>query len=163
MLTSGTCFMKNTFSFKKYSNSDIYKIDAKEHDYLYIRESQIPAAGNGLYTAIPIYKDEVISIFKGKILSDREAQCRASNGNDGYFINLPDGTIMDSMTVKCFAKYANDASGLVQTSYKNNSKIAFDKNGKVCIVATKRISVGAEIFCGYGKGYWISMRQKNAI
>jgi|ERR1039457_264072 hypothetical protein len=155
--------MKSPTCFKKYSNSNSQQIDAKEHDYLYIKESQIPESGKGLFTAIPIYKDEVVSIFKGKILSDTEAQCRATNGDDAYFINMPDGTIMDSMTVKCFAKYANDASGLIQSSrFKNNSRITLDENGKVCIVATKKISVGAEIFCGYGNGYWKNVRLNNA-
>lgn len=146
--------MKNTSCFKKYSNSTTYKIEAKESDYLYIKESQIPGSGNGLFTAIPIYKDEVISIFKGKILSDEEAQNRAANAEDGYFINMPDGTILDSMKVKCFAKYANDALGFEKTKYKNNSKITLDENGNVCIVASRNISVGEEIFCSYGNKYW---------
>jgi uncharacterized protein len=146
--------MKNASCFKEYSNSTTYKIEAREQDYLYIKESNIPASGNGLFTAIPIYKDEVISIFKGKILSDNEAQRRATNGDDAYFMNMPDGTILDAMRVNCFAKYANDASGLVKSEYKNNSKITFDDQGKVCLVATKKILVGAEIFCSYGKKYW---------
>jgi hypothetical protein len=146
--------MKSASCFKKYSNSDAYIIEAKEREYLYIKESQIPDAGDGLYTAIPIYKNEVISIFKGEILSDGEAQQRATRGNDAYFINMPDGSIMDSMNVKCFAKYANDALGVVETTHKNNAKITLDENGRVCIVATKRIPVEAEIFCSYGNGYW---------
>src|SRR6266540_1879903 len=146
--------MKYNSSFRKYSNSTAYKIEGKESDYLYIKESQIPDSGNGLFTAIPIYKDEVISIFKGKILSDKEAQYSAINDEDGYFINMPDGTILDSMKVKCFAKYANDALGFVKTRYKNNSKITLDENGNVCIVANRNISAGEEIFCSYGKKYW---------
>jgi len=35
-------------------------IDADEADYLYVSLSQLPNAGNGLFTAIDIYKDEVI-------------------------------------------------------------------------------------------------------
>lgn len=151
--------MKNSHCFKKHSNSDTYKIEAKEQDYLYSKESQIPGSGNGLFTAISIYKDEVISIFKGKIISDKEAQQSAANGDDRYFINMPDGTIMDSMMVKCFAKYANDALGLVETTYRNNSKITLDENGRVCIVATEKIAIGAEIFCGYGNGYWKNIRK----
>jgi hypothetical protein len=146
--------MKYSSLFKKYSNSTTYKIEAKEQDYLYINESQIPGSGKGLFTAIPIYKDEVISIFKGEILSGIEAQYRAANGKSGYFINLPDGTTLDSMKVKCFAKYANDALGFVKTKYKINSKITLDENGSVCIVAKKNILVGEEIFCSYGNKYW---------
>ena len=146
--------MKYNSRFKNFSNSINYKIEAKEIDYLYIHESQIPGSGKGLYTAIPIYKDEVISIFKGEILSKSEASHRAKNGDDGYFINLPDGTTMDSMKVKCFAKYANDSLGFVKTKFKTNSKITLDENGSVCIVANRKIWVGEEIFCSYGKEYW---------
>jgi uncharacterized protein len=146
--------MKGAFRFKKYSNSTTYKIESNEIDYLYVRESQIPGSGNGLFTAISIYKDEVISIFDGEILSHKEAQRRATYGEDSCFINLPDGTIMDSMRVKCFAKYANDALGVVKTAFKINSKITLDENGNVCIVASRNILMGEEIFCSYGKAYW---------
>jgi hypothetical protein len=153
--------MNFTANLKQYSNSSTHQIEAKELDYLYIKESLIPDAGKGLYTAIKIYRNEVISIFKGKILSDQEAHFKASHGKDAYFINLPDGTIMDSMTVRCFAKYANDASGLAQSSYKNNSMITIDEEGNVCIVATRNIPIGAEIFCSYGSGYWKNIRRNN--
>jgi len=146
--------MKVTSRFKEYSNSTTYKVEAKEQDYLYIKESQIPGSGNGLFTAIPLYKDEVISIFKGEILCDKEAQNRAINGEDRYFINLPDGAIFDSRKVMCFAKYANDAMGFVKSKFKINSKIQLDENGRICIVANKNILTGEEIFCNYGKKYW---------
>ena len=100
--------MKQPVNKNKFSNIINYKIDAKEVDYLYIQESQILGSGNGLYTAIPIFKDEVIALFKGEKLSSTEAKIRSLRGEDDYFINLLDGTIMDSMHVKCFAKYAND-------------------------------------------------------
>lgn len=154
--------MKSNSCFKQYSNSSTYNIEAKEADYLYIKESQIANAGNGLYTAIPIYIDEVISKFKGKIYLLKEAHSRAVNYEDAYFINLPDGTIMDSMKVKCFAKYANDASGSVGSMYKNNSKITLDENGKVCIVANRKILVDEEIFCGYGGEYWKNIQKNTA-
>ena len=146
--------MRIAFNFKDYVNSTTYKIEANESDYLYTIKSQIPGSGNGLFTAIPIYKDEVISIFEGEILSNKEAKKRAANYNDGYFINLPDGTIMDSMHVACFAKYANDALGCNRTKFKTNSKITIDEDGSVCIVANKNIAMGEEIFCNYGKAYW---------
>ena len=85
-------------------------INAPESDYLYLGISQLPNAGNGLFTAIQIYKGERVSVFKGEILSLAAAMLRAANGNDRYFINLPDGKILDSMNVTCFAKYANDVN-----------------------------------------------------
>lgn len=130
------------------------KIDAPESDYLYIQDSQIKNAGKGLFTAIEIYPNEIISIFKGEILTDKEAQKRVSEENDRYFINMLDGTILDSMNVDCFAKYANDAEAFSKLEFKNNSKITLDDENNVCIVATKKIKSEQEIFCSYGVKYW---------
>ena len=130
------------------------KIEAPESDYLYIQDSQIPNAGKGLFTAIDIYPNEIISLFKGEILSNKEAQKRVFEGNDHYFINMLDGSILDSMNVDCFAKYANDAEAFSKSTFKNNSKITLDDNDNVCIVATKKIKSQQEIFCSYGVKYW---------
>ncbi len=136
-------------------------IAAKERDYLYTKISKIPGAGMGLYTAIKIYRNERISLFKGEILSDREAAIRAKKREDGYFISMPNGTIMDSREVDCYAKYANDAAGLRVSGFKNNSIIALDQQDKVCLIATRTIRIGEEILCGYGKEYWKNFLNTN--
>ena len=114
----------------------------------------LPIAGNGLFTAIDIYKHEVISIFKGEILTEIEAENRVKNGNDKYFINMIDGTIMDPMFIECFAKYANDAAAINESIFINNAKISLDDDNNVCIIAIQNIKSGEEIFCNYGKRYW---------
>ena len=130
------------------------KIEAPESDYLYIQDSQLENAGKGLFTAITIYPNEIISIFKGEILTEKEVQKRSAEGNDRYFINMLDGSTMDSMHVDCFAKYANDAEAFSKLEFKNNSKISLDDDDNVCIIATKKIRSEQEIFCGYGAKYW---------
>lgn len=134
-----------------FANSLTYTIDANEEDYLYVEESQISNAGRGLYTAIPIYKNEIICIFKGEYLSEDEALKRSKAGEDRYFISMLQGGIMDSMHTDCFAKYANDVIG---TAFKTNAKISLDESDNVCIVATRKIAENEEIFCSYGKQYW---------
>ena len=129
-------------------------IESAESDYLYKALSQLPNSGNGLFTAINIYKDETISIFKGKILTDSQAKKTVLNGKDQYFINMLDGTIMDSMNTPCFAKYANDVNGTFESQFKNNAKIGLDEENNVCIIAIRKIVSGEEIFCSYGKKYW---------
>jgi uncharacterized protein len=62
---------------------------------LYIQDSQITNAGKGLFTAIDIYKDEIISFFKGEILTEIEAEKRVKLGNDKYFMNMLNGSILD--------------------------------------------------------------------
>ena len=129
-------------------------IQAEEEDYLYIKTSQLLNSGNGLFTAIDIYKEEIISIFKGEILSDAEAEIRAKNNTNQYFMNLLNGSILDCKNTDCFAKYANDAGGFSKSEFKNNAKIALDENENVCLIAIRKIKSGEEIFCDYGKRYW---------
>jgi len=138
----------------KASKNDTNEIDALESDYLYVSLSQLPASGNGLLTAINIYKDEIISLFKGEILTDAQAKLRAKKGKDRYFISMLNGSIMDSMKAKCFAKYANDAQGSSNLHFKNNSKIGLDEQNNVCLIAIRNIKIDEEIFCSYGKKYW---------
>lgn len=134
--------------------TDNNKINADESDYLYIQESQLLNSGKGLFTAIDIFKEEIISVFKGEILSDEEAEKSVKSGNDGYFMNLLNGKILDCKNTYCFAKYANDAKGLSKSDFKNNAKITLDEDGNVCLIALKKIKSGEEIFCDYGKKYW---------
>lgn len=129
-------------------------IESAESDYLYKAISQLPNSGNGLFTAINIYKDETISIFRGKILTDLQAKKSVLNGKDQYFINMLDGTIMDSINTPCFAKYANDVNGSFESEFKNNAKIGLDEDNNVCVIAIRKIVSGEEIFCSYGKKYW---------
>lgn len=133
---------------------DPNKIQLPEKDYLYTKLSQIENSGKGLFTAITIYKDEIVAIYKGRILNEIQAKEKAEKGKDIYFINLLDGSIMDSMDSKCFAKFANDASGFSKSDFKNNAKIALDQKMNICLIATKNIKPDSEIFCSYGKRYW---------
>ncbi|HSY62615.1 MAG TPA: SET domain-containing protein [Cytophaga sp.] len=136
-------------------------IDANEATYLYIQVSQIPNAGNGLFSSIDIFKDEVISIFKGETLTNKEAAKRVKNKEDGYFINMLDGTILDSKHVSCFAKYANDSQGLKKSSFLYNAEIGLNDDEEVCLIAIKKIKPGEEIFCSYGKKYWQKFKKQH--
>lgn len=135
-------------------HSGTNQIEAGEEEYLFTGTSQIPGSGNGLFTAVPIYKDEIISLFFGESISNHEAAKRAQHGDDEFFMNMPDGSILDSKHVACFAKFANDPTGIVKSAFKSNSKITLDEYNRVCIVAKRKIKGGEEIFCAYGKKYW---------
>ena len=145
-------------AFLAYSTSPYIQthiIDSPEADYLYVMLSQIEQAGDGLYTAIDIYEEEIISLFKGKVITTIEAKRRVSQNADQYFINLLDGTIMDCMHAMCFAKFANDAEGFSKSKFKNNAEITLDDDDRVCLKAIRHISAGEEVFCNYGRPYWV--------
>ncbi len=132
----------------------LLEIDAEESEYLYTKLSQIKNAGMGLFTAIPIYKDEIISCFTGEKIDAAEALRRTKKGLNSYFLDLPDGSTLDTNNSKCFAGFANDAEGLSTSQFKNNAEIRMDENGNVCLCALKKIKSEEEIFCAYGKRYW---------
>ena len=141
------------------NREDDNKINTKESNYLFIATSQLPNSGNGLFSSINIHKDEIIAEYKGEILSNERALKRAKLGHDAYFVSMPNGDVMDSRKTKCFAKYANDVCGSVDSIFKNNAKIAFDDNDKICLIALKKIKEGDEIFCAYGFRYWKNQRR----
>lgn len=121
------------------SHSNLANIDAPETDYLFIKQSQIQNAGNGLFTAINIFKDEIIAIYTGEILTNKEANLRAANGNNLYFMSMLNGKILDCMNSNCFAKYANDAGGFNSNKFKNNAKITINQKQQICLVAKQKI------------------------
>jgi uncharacterized protein len=137
-----------------YSNTFPEAITAKESDYLYTQTSGIVNAGLGLFSSIAIYKNEIVAIYLGEKLLKKEAILRTQLKNDAYFINLPNGAILDSHYTPCFAKYANDANGLAPFTHKNNANIVLNHKNQVCLVAIKTIKAHSEIFCSYGKLYW---------
>lgn len=137
-----------------YNNLPTTTIDAPEDDYLYADPSQILGAGLGLYTAIKIFKDEIIAVFDGELLTIQEIENRKKENRNAYFIDLVSGGVLDSMNTECFAKYANDANGSIKSNFKNNAFITLNEKDKPCIVATRAIKPGEEIFCSYGENYW---------
>ncbi|MDZ4667491.1 MAG: SET domain-containing protein [bacterium] len=139
----------------KQPKNNTLEIAAPESDYLYVASSLIPDSGMGLFTCINIFKDEVICLFGGEIIGEERAKERIFLNLDQYFISLPNGKYLDSFQSTCFARYANDAKGKYIGSAKNNAKIALNDQEKVCLIATKKIKAGSEIYCTYGKSYWL--------
>lgn len=130
------------------------RIEAGEADYLYTAPSGLAGAGTGLFTAITLYRGEIIAYYHGERLLPEEAERRAELGRDKHFIILPDGGVLDPARVEGMAKYANDARGPSSTGRRNNASIGLDDEGRVCLRALRTIKPGEEIFCAYGRNYW---------
>ncbi len=133
----------------------------QESVFLRTKESQIPNSGKGLFLLVDKQKGDLISLFRGEILSYEAAEERAKKNEDGYFINQSNGTILDSMHVECFAKYANDAHGLTKSKFKSNAEIQLSGYpDTACLVAIRDIKAGEEIFTSYGRKYWKNFKSK---
>ncbi len=130
--------------------------------HLLIKRSKIYEAGKGLFTKILIAKGTYIAEYKGKITTWKEVQ--KSEVFNGYVYYVNRNYVIDAMPyIKTFARYANDANGLVKIKGLNNNCEYVKENGKVFIKAIKNIKAGEEILIPYGKDYWDVIRYNNKL
>jgi len=129
--------------------------------YLEVKISSMPKSGKGLFTKVFIPKGSLITEYKGKISTWKDAD--HDDGKNPYIYYLNKDHVIDAKGyLNSFAHFANDAKGhKTVRGIVNNSKYIV-KGKKVFIEAIKDIQPGEEIFVGYGKTYWDVIR-KNKI
>ena len=125
---------------------------------LYVKKSQIPGAGKGLFTKKPIPKGTRIVEYKGKRSTWKEV--KDDDGKNGYIFYINRKHVIDALpTKKALARYANDARGIVRVKgLKNNSDYIVD-GLKAYIESKKAIPAKGEVFVDYGKDYWKVIRE----
>lgn len=131
---------------------------------LEIRKSNIPGAGKGLFAKRLFRRGERVVEYEGEVIT--WAQCRKRNekmeGVGAYYFYISNRKCVDAQnTLEAFARYANDAAGLVRLpGIRNNARYEVYR-GKPYIVASRNIPEGEEIFVSYGKEYWQAMRENH--
>jgi SET domain-containing protein len=129
---------------------------------LYIKRSNLPASGKGLFTKKFIPKGTRIVEYKGKVTTWKEVDHK--NGQNGYIYYVNRDHVIDARPYpKALGRYANDARGLQKIKGINNNAVYIEDNLKVFIEATKDIPAYAEILVGYGKEYWDVIRQNKGL
>ena len=128
--------------------------------HLYVKKSNIPGAGKGLFTLQFITKRTVIVEYKGRITTWKEVL--SGKVFNGYVYYLNRRHVIDAMPYKkALARFANDANGLNKIeNLKNNSKFIIQQN-KVYIQAVRDICAGEEILVSYGREYWKVIAENN--
>lgn len=129
---------------------------------LFVEVSTLEGAGKGLFTRIAIAKGTRILEYKGRRSNWDNAH--KYDGDNGYLFVIDEDNVIDAHNyLKSLGRYANDAQGLQQVKgIKNNAQYVIEDN-RVYIDALKNIPAGAEIFVGYGKEYWDTIRDNIAI
>ena len=125
---------------------------------LYIKKSTIPNAGKGLFTKKFIPKGTFIVEYKGKVSTWKEV--KDEDGKNAYIFYVNRNHVIDGKpNKKAFARYANDARGLVKIKgLTNNSD--YVTQGKMAIIESKKdIPAFSEIFVDYGPDYWKVIRE----
>ena len=126
-----------------------------------IKKSQIPNSGYGLYAGSKGFKKgEKIALYgtpNNHVLEKTlNAKCESAKDFNkcwGDYVLCHGKHCWDGRNPKStISRYANDCHG---SSFKCNSHFEIFK-GVPWLVATRNIPPGQEIFCSYGKDYWIA-------
>jgi len=139
-----------------------YKEISKNGNFLHVKRSIIPGAGQGLFTKKHIRKGTRISEYKGRITTWKDMNHK--NGGNPYIFYVNKDHVIDAWHFKkAKARYANDAKGLKRIKgITNNAKYIHDGK-RVFLEAKKDIPPGSEILVDYGKEYWDAVKYNNSI
>lgn len=126
---------------------------------LYIKKSQIPGAGNGLYTAKDIKKGDLVVEYLGERITWAECNARAEEDKEGYVFFINKNLCIDAYhTKEHLARYANDALGLTRVAGLRNNCCYTIKKNRAYVEAKMNIKAGSEILVPYGKEYWDQLK-----
>ena len=129
--------------------------------HLYLKKSQLPRAGKGLFTKVDIPKGTVIVEYKGRVTT--WDAIKHEDGKNGYLYYVNSKRVINAKPlVKTFGRYANDAAGRVRVKGLRNNSEYIEKKKRCYIKSTRKIKAGEEIFVGYGREYWEMMAKLNA-
>ena len=126
---------------------------------VYIKKSQLPKAGKGLFVEQEYRRGDIICEYEGEFVPWSECEKRAQEGHEGYVFFISKNRCVDAyFTPWAMGRYANDARGIGRVSgLTNNAQYEIKRrNGeqRVFIVATRTILPGQEVFVHYGEDYW---------
>jgi SET domain-containing protein len=126
---------------------------------LFVKKSTLPGSGKGLFTKGPIKKGAVVIEYKGEVIPWSECLKREEKGKGGYFMYVSSKNCIDARPTKQhMARYANDAKGFTKVEGMKNNSFYEMRGKRVYIVARKNIPADSEIFVGYGKEYWDTLK-----
>lgn len=129
---------------------------------LFIRKSKLPGAGKGLFTKKFIPKGTTIVEYKGTITTWGKVDHK--DGANGYIYYVKRNHVIDAGPHKeVFARYANDARGLVRVKGIGNNAEYREEGKRVFIASKKDIPAGGEILVPYGKEYWDTIRYNHKL
>jgi hypothetical protein len=125
---------------------------------LFIKKSNLPQAGKGLFTKIEISKGTRILEYKGKMRKWKEV--KHLDGYNGYLMYITRSAVIDALHYKkTLGRYANDAKGFSRISgLRNNCE--YVSEGNRCYLEAKRsIRKDEELLVAYGKEFWQLQRK----
>lgn len=125
---------------------------------LFVKTSNIPNSGKGLFTKRFIRKGTRIVQYKGKVSAWKDV--KDEDGKNGYIFYVNRNHVINALPAKgALARYANDARGLIRIKGLTNNCDYVTDGLKAYIESKKDIPAGSEILVDYGKDYWKVIRE----
>ena len=125
---------------------------------LFIKKSNLPQAGKGLFTKIEISKGTRILEYKGKKRKWKEV--KHLDGYNGYLMYITRNAVIDALHYKkTLGRYANDARGFSRIPRLRNN-CEYVSEGDRCYLDAKRsIKKDEDLLVAYGKEFWQLQRK----
>lgn len=121
--------------------------------FLYVKRSNLPNSGKGLFTKVSIIKSTRIVEYKGKLRKWKDV--KHLDGVNGYLMHITRNAVIDALPAKhTLGRYANDAKGLSKVPGLRNNAEYVSEGNRCFIEATRTIYKSEEILVDYGKEYW---------
>jgi uncharacterized protein len=126
--------------------------------FLFIKKSQLPNAGKGLFTKKDIAKGTRMVEYKGKLRKWKDV--KHEDGHNGYLMYITRNAVIDAHpAIKTLGRYANDARGLVRIDGLRNNCEYVSEGNKCFIESLRSIKKSEEILVGYGREFWQLQRK----
>lgn len=134
--------------------------------HLEIRKSQIPNAGNGVFTEVAIPKGAYLGAYTGEFITDEEYQRRAAANRWQYMMGLLDCarpytggiTTIDGIKGNVFSRMNYAPPEFQNVKFEKTCEPPFVK-----IVALRDIAPGEELWVDYGPLYRYDFMEDPAV
>lgn len=126
---------------------------------LRVKKSLIPGAGRGLFSARVFRRnDRIVPYVANDNIHMNRSEIDAKYGNalaEYVFCHRNYSMCWDaSKTNSGVARFANDPRGAKVTANAKIVKLRNSGNSPPCLIATRKINPGEEIYVSYGSQYW---------
>jgi len=137
--------------------SDIHK--DIENNYIKIRKSDIPGAGNGVFAKKDIPKGTELGYYVGEIINNKEFEKRYKEyGHGEYVLELTDPKNPRKQINIDAKKHYNWISRInAPKGTGKKASLHWDIHGLT--IASRNIKAGEELLISYGKEYWQGKRR----
>jgi len=148
------------------TDSNVFDTHKKSADFLKVKPSSLPGAGQGLFTTENISKNTVLlpyvgvrldfDAFKDKYALDENGDATRNLNDFKYILELPGKTYIDASDIK-----TSNASRFVNHNLSKRCNCIFTCKGN--LVSTKKIFAGEELFVNYAPWFSAYLRRQGIV